>query len=154
MTFRGHLVWQKYEAENIFSVANYLLSTQWMSNWSNRDGTTMFWKRKWKILGKKLLAKTKRWNKLFAGPRGKNKKNIRQKSTKVWPSHYIQTRLFFASGDQGGAPEVCPYNLKTARDTAIRILSRYHPLGWHNDVKFIGRIQIPFQFFPSKQQKN
>lgn len=81
----------------------------------------------------------------------KNKKNIRQKSTKVWPSHCIQTRLFLLPATRGELRRSL-YNLKTARDTVIRILSRYHLIDTMT-LNLLAESKFHFNF-PSKQQKS
>ena len=81
----------------------------------------------------------------------KNNKNIRQKSTKVWPSHCIQTRLFLLPATRGELRRSL-YNLKTARDTVIRILSTYHLIDTMT-LNLLAESKFHFNF-PSKQQKS
>ena len=84
---------------------------------------------------------------------GKNKKH-KTKVSKSMAESLHSDQAFFASGDQRGASEVSLYNLKTARDTAIRILSRYHLIDTMT-LNLLAESKFHFNFFPqSKKKKN
>ena len=83
---------------------------------------------------------------------GKNKKH-KTKVSKSMAESLHSDQAFFASGDQRGASEVSLYNLKTACDTAIRILSRYHLIDTMT-LNLLAESKFHFNFFPqSKKNK-
>ena len=63
----------------------------------------------------------------------------------------LSDQAFFASGDQRGASEVSLYN-KTARDTAIRILSRYHLIDTLT-LNLLAESKFHFNFSPQSKKK-